>query len=748
MLVEDEMVTRRLICMLLGAAFFAVMNHTALCDAQQSAKPAKAFYQAYVVAPSYDYELSGRKDRVKGYVIKVDSLEQLASPGLVVLVSGLEPGEGHVSVNGHSYDLPGLMGETAGPARDTEKNQPGKEGWYSFSSGDDIIGKVVIPLTPAHLQAGLNEIEFFKSPNAGGYEVIDVGLESVPQTAATLIGQTYQLLGRGRSATIRDFDFILNYRSEKKRSLEDIPAWARRGKVNFYRAGIDWNHLDRMFEMFKEARINLVATHVPLDTSSEEYRRVKAFIDRCHANNIRVTAFNSVGGLGIRDVLMHPEKQSWISRDEFGNLVWRAPNATFAADLQNEDYRRNVLLKGAAIAIDAGVDELYYDWSIGGTGDVIHFMDEVRQLAASKNKNISIFGNCKGNILVDEVADLTKTEGTSEAGVWDGKWVHNIAQARFYYASGYGVKSYESKYEGADPGVPNPGAHDVRDGMKVGWRKPIAEASAFQSHFAIAEANDKLLHGWIMQDNPIAVQTWREISRYLTFLSDHQDLYTDVTCVSKIAVVSPPHIPSFEVTLKRDNLYNALAEANVMYDVVLLHRLTPELLSRYKAIVIPNIPWIDADQITAIRTYKKNGGKIYTIGSSRELRELADVQSPTSMLDEAQSEKGRRELMLRINQLSGEQVIAIPGTNYVAANVVKKTDSERVILHFVNYHKPLNNVRVTVNLDGVVKQIDTKRIRLLSPDGQPMELKDVWVRGTRLDFVLPSLDVYDVVTVN
>ncbi len=64
-----------------------------------------------------------------------------------------------------------------------------------------------------------------------------------------------------------------------------------------------------MFEMFKEAHINLVATHVPSDTSSEEYRRVKAFIDRCHANNIRVTAFNSLGGLGVRDVLMHPEKQ-------------------------------------------------------------------------------------------------------------------------------------------------------------------------------------------------------------------------------------------------------------------------------------------------------------------------------------------------------------------------------------------------------------------------------------------------------
>ncbi|HTS58196.1 MAG TPA: hypothetical protein VMH03_11645 [Terriglobales bacterium] len=740
--------TKRIICMLVGAVVFAFVGRTVLCRAQDASKPANVSYKAYVVAPSYDYELSGRTDRVKGYVIIVDAPEQLTSPGLLVLVSGVAPGQGHLTVNGHTYDLPGLMGEVGAPSQSTEKNQPGKEGWYSYSSGDDIIGKVVIPLTPTHLQAGLNEIEFFKSPGAAGYEVIDVALQSVPQTAPTLIGQTYHLLGRGRSATIRDFDFVFNYRSEKKRSLEDIPAWARRGKVNFYRAGIDWDHLDRMFEMFAEAHINLVATHVPMDTSSEEYHRVKAFIDRCHANNIRVTAFNSVGGLGIRDVLMHPEKRRWVSQDEFGNLVWRAPNNTFAADLQNEDYRRNVLLKQAAIAIDAGVDELYYDWSIGGTGDVIHFLDEVRQLAASKNKNISIFGNCKGNILVDEVADLVKTEGTSEAGVWDGKWVHNIAQARFYYASGYGVKSYESKYEGADPGVPNPGAHDVRDGMKVGWKKPIAEASAFQSHFAIAEAGEKLLHGWIMQDNPIAVQTWGDIRRYFTFLSDHQDLYTDVASVSKIGVVSPPHIPSFEVTLKRTNVYNALAESNVMYDVVLLHRLTPELLLRYNVIVIPNIPWMDADQIAAIRTYKKNGGKIYTIGSTRELRELADVQSPASMLEEVENENGRRELLAKIGQLSGEQVITIFGTNYVAANVVRKTDSERIIVHLVNYNTPPKNVRVSVNLDGVIKQIDGKRIKVLSPDGGAKAIEVSSVRGAKVEFVLPELDVYDVVVIN
>lgn len=741
------METKEIFRMLLASAVVALLSHTGLCRAQEVPKPANAVYQAYVVAPSYDYELSGRKDRVKGYVIKVDSPEQLASPGLVVLVSGLAPGAGYATVNGHKYDLPGQSGEFTGPVKDTEKNQPGKEGWYSFSSGDEIIGKIVIPLTSTHLKAGLNEIEFFKTPAAGGYEVIDTRLESVPQTSPTLIGQTYHLLGRGRSATIADFDFVFNYKSEKKRSLEQIPDWARRGMVNFYRAGIDWDHLDRMFEMFREARVNLVATNVPMDTSSEEYRRVKAFIDRCHANNIRVTAFNSLGGISVRDLLLHPERRDWISRDEYGNLRWRAQNNTFAADLQNQEYRRNAL-KHAAIAIDAGVDELYYDWSIGGTGDVIQFLDQVRQVAARKGRNVSIFGNCKGNILVDEIADLTKTEATTEAGVWDGKWTHNIAQARFYYASGFGVKSYESKYEGADPGVPNPGARDVREGMKVGWKKPIAEASAFQSHFAIAEAGQKMLRGWIMKDDPIAVQTWSDITRYFTFLSDHQDLYTDVSCVSKIGVLSPPHIPSFEVSLKRENLYNALAESNVMYDIVLLHRLTPKLLSPYSAIIIPNIPYMEPDQVAAIRTYKKNGGKVYAVGSSRDIRELADVQSAATMLNEVQGEAGRRELLAKLSQLSGEQVIAIPETNYVAANVVKKTNSDRVILHFVNYDKPLKNVRVRLNLNGVVKQIDSKRIQLFSPDSSARDVKVSYLRGTVVELVLPELDIYDVVAIN
>src|SRR5512146_1982184 len=90
-LVEDDMETIGPVRMLLTALLFVLFGYAAVGYAQEIGKPANIFYQAYVVAPSYEYELSGRKDRVKGYVVRLDAPAQLTSPGLVILVSGIAP---------------------------------------------------------------------------------------------------------------------------------------------------------------------------------------------------------------------------------------------------------------------------------------------------------------------------------------------------------------------------------------------------------------------------------------------------------------------------------------------------------------------------------------------------------------------------------------------------------------------------------------------------------------------------------
>jgi hypothetical protein len=699
-----------------------------------------------VEAP-YSYHMAGGKNWVHGFVIRIDNPQSINKPGLVFLASGIErAGQAILKVNGNEYAVPPQDVDFSGAARvPVNQEGGGKASFYADERGGaDVISKIVVVLKPEHLKPGINEVEFLKSGDLG-YEITGAQIQSVSETESTVLGQTYHLLARGRPANISDFDKITSINERERYSVAEAPQWSIRGKVNFYRSGMD-KDLDRMFQMFEEAHVNLVGVSVPRDTKSEAYQRAKALIDRLHSKGMKAVGFNSLGGVSIRTLLMNPAADTWIARDEYGDRMWRSQGGSYVSDVSSPAFRKEVL-DHAAIQIDAGVDELYYDYGLGGTADVRTLFQEIRALARQKGKHIGIFGNCKGNILVDEIADVVKTEGTEEAGVWDGKWVNNIPQARLYYAVGSG-KRYESKYEGADPGVPNPGAHDVREGMKMGWRKPIAEATAFQSDFAIAESGPKLLGGWARQDNPLAVQTWEDICAYFAFKADNQDLLTDVSTVSKTGVLAPPLVPSFEVALRRESLYKAMAEMSIMYDVLLLHHVTPELLARYKAIIVTDIPWLDASQYAALEAFKKGGGKLYTIGSAKKIRDLSDAVAPAELFANLGDPSARKELSESIRRLEGEPVVTVEGASFVAANLVRKQNQKRFVLHLVNYNRPVQNLSVKINLEGIADAIDPGSLRLLSPDAVSKAVKVIKASATRIEFQVPELDVYDVITIN
>lgn len=708
-------------------------------------KSTNKIYTGVTVAPSYMYYMTGRTDRITGFVVNLDD-KNISAPGVIFLASGIETkGDAYLTVNEKRYEIPPLEGDFENKIN-VELEAKGKAQFYSVNSADDIVGKYIIPIDGSILKEGINEIVYFKKDGTDGFEIIGTVIQSVNEKEPTLLGQTYHILSRGRPASISDFDYIFNYKGEKVLLENDIPDWAKRGKVNFYRAGIDFDHLDRMFEMFEEARINLVAVHVPRERNSKEYNRIKSFIERCHANDIRVTAFNSLGAVGLRELILNPKLEDWISHDEYGAKRWQQPGNVFAADLANENYRNSVL-ENVKNQVEVKVDEIYFDYAIGGTGDVLDLLYDVRNIAKTSNRGITIYGNCKGNILVDEVCDLNYSEGTTEAGVWDGKWVHNIPQARFYYAVGNQVKPYRSKYEGSDPGVPNPGAFDVRDSMKYGWQKPIAEASAFQSHFAIAEAGGKMFNHWVKKDNDLAMEIWNDIVQYYTFLDDYQDLFTGVFTVSNIGVLAPPLVPSFEVSLKRDNLYNTLAEMNVMYEVILLHRLDNiEMLNKYKTLILPNITWVAKNVIELIKQFKKNGGKIITIGSAKELRDLADVQMSTSIFNELDVLEGRRSLVSKISEVTGSKIISIESdSKYIMGNIVHKRGTNRYFLHFVNYNEPVKNVKVNVDLTNIVESIKENSLKIFTPDKINTELKNVKYDNNKIEFTMSELKIYNIV---
>ncbi|MFO7447881.1 MAG: hypothetical protein R6W90_16075, partial [Ignavibacteriaceae bacterium] len=247
-------------------------------------------------------------------------------------------------------------------------------------------------------------------------------------------------------------------------------------------------------------------------------------------------------------------------------------------------------------------------------------------------------------------------------------------------------------------------------------------------------------------DNELAMEIWNNIVQYYTFLDDHKDLFTEVFTVSNIGIIAPPLVPSFEVSLKRDNLYNTLAEMNVMYEIVLLHRLNNvEILKKYKTLVLPDIQWIDKNTIELIKQFKESGGKVITIGSTKELSDMADVRMPIGTLKELDSGEGRKNLVNKITELTGSQIISVgSGSEYIAGNIVHKQGTDRYFLHFVNYNEPLKNVKINVDLKNIADVIKENSLKLYTPDKTSTELKDVRYENDKLSFTMSELNIYNI----
>jgi len=104
--------------------------------------------------------------------------------------------------------------------------------------------------------------------------------------------------------------------------------------------------------------------------------------------------------------------------------------------------------------------------------------------------------------------------------------------------------------------------------------------------------------------------------------------------------------------------------------------------------------------------------------------------------------------LFNIENKTGEPLVTVVGSKYVLANIVKKIDTDRIILHFVNYSKPVENIKIKVNLEGFVNSINKENIRLISPDYVPEELKNLTVKGNKLELTIQKLDIYNVVVID
>ena len=176
-------------------------------------------------------------------------------------------------------------------------------------------------------------------------------------------------------------------------------------------------------------------------------QRCTTLIERLHAQNIRVSVYQVLSGVFYDEMFLNePASKEWVLTDDAGQSVAMGWNRRmYLTDIQKKGCRAYVLRR-AELALEAGADELYYDIPCGAVCDLIDLFTEIRSIAHRKNREVSIYTNVHGALLVEDICDLTKSERFVEPCVRDGVWTHNIGQLRYNFGVGEGWKPFRAKY--------------------------------------------------------------------------------------------------------------------------------------------------------------------------------------------------------------------------------------------------------------------------------------------------------------
>jgi hypothetical protein len=90
-----------------------------------------------------------------------------------------------------------------------------------------------------------------------------------------------------------------------------------------------------------------------------------------------------------------------------------------------------------------------------------------------------------------------------------------------------------------------------------------------------------------------------------------------------------------------------------------------------------------------------------------------------------------------------------PG-GYVLGQLTRKPDGGTLILHLLNYdHRvPAENVKVRLDLSGLVQDLSGWKVKCLSPDATQPPLSELSLRGSVAEFTLERIEHYTVVTLS
>jgi Glycoside-hydrolase family GH114 len=543
---------------------------------------------------------------------------------------------------------------------------------------------------------------------------------------------------------------------------EDVPLWAEQGNFRFIRidggqieswkAERTWwgkkfsaeekdvlTHIyDRDFEhmlgLVKQAEFNWIwvtwSSGWSIKDEDENRENLKKVITRCHENGIHVSAYLSASNMfrnsAFRD---DPETKNYGLWMHGIPLFYAGPTATdlqISWDRRLADARkpgwRDYLIKKAELAVDAGVDAIVWDNMIGYNDGLAQLLDDTQRMAERKARETGrpkVMVEANIHIAPDRFAmnDINEViweeDGKDTPGVWHGKWqVDNARKIKFLNGEKqlWQPLKYENDLYHCGPRescIPSPSEQKLS----------IAEAYTFGAATS-RNIEGRFLFG-LIKGEPEAKEAWKAIAQYNHFLVEHRELYHRTEPAARIALLSAgPHNP----------LANEFLKQSVFFETKVLTHLDKGIpLDRFKVLVMPaDLPRLSFEQKARLDGFTAGGGVIIRAGKT---------------------ERGIGE---RAEAAARGPHLTLEPRGYVLGQLTQKPDGRMLILHLLNYdhQHPADNVKVVLDLSGLVEDLSRWDVKAFSPDASQPQLTGLSLHGCVSEFRLGRIEHYAVVVLS
>jgi hypothetical protein len=541
---------------------------------------------------------------------------------------------------------------------------------------------------------------------------------------------------------------------------EDVRPWAEQGNFRFIRldggrieswkAERTWwgkkfsaqekdvlTHIydrdfDQMLDLLKQADFNWIWVTWSNGWSSEEEdenrENLKKVIARCHENGIHVSAYLSASNMFRKSAYRDdPQTKNYGLWMHGIPMFYAGPTKSDLqiswgrrlADARKPGWRA-YLLKKAELAVDAGVDAIVWDNMIGYNDGLAQLLDDTQRMAERKAQDTGrpkVIVEANIHIAPDRFAmnDINEViweeDGKDTPGVWNGHWqVGNARKIKFL--SGEKQLWQPLKYENdlyhcgpRERCIPSPAEQKLS----------IAEAYTFGA--ATSRNIEGRFLAALIKGEPKAQEAWTAIAQYNHFLVEHQELYHQVVPVAQIALISAG---------PQNTLADEFLKKSIFFETKVLAHLDKGVpLDRFKVLVMSaNLPKLSAEQESRLDTFTAAGGTIIKAGNS---------------------EPG---IPARAEAAAGGPRINLEPRGHVLGQLTRKPDGRTLILHLLNYdhQAPAQNVKVRLDLRGLVQDLRLWEVKVLSPDAGQPEFAGLSVHGSVIEFTLRRIEHYAVVT--